>query len=189
MTGTIPLALTPGFPAITPDGAFVYVPTSMLFAGSATQVISTASNTIVATIAGAGGGDVAITPDGASAYVVGSPGVIHVINTATNTLTTNIPDTGTSFGVEVQPGGAFVWAASSATTVNVFSTATNTLVTTIPTGGFPQDIAFVTGSSSGGSGPTNVSQCKKGGWMNYTNPSFKNQGQCVSYVNHQNHQK
>jgi len=34
--------------------------------------------------------------------------------------------------------------------------------------------------------PTAKSQCKKGGWKNFTNPSFKNQGQCVSFVNHHN---
>jgi hypothetical protein len=32
--------------------------------------------------------------------------------------------------------------------------------------------------------PTNKQQCKKGGWRRFTNPSFKNQGQCVAYVNH-----
>ena len=30
--------------------------------------------------------------------------------------------------------------------------------------------------------PTNVSQCKKDGWKTFNNPSFKNQGDCVSYV-------
>lgn len=30
--------------------------------------------------------------------------------------------------------------------------------------------------------PTNKDQCKNGGWMTFSNPSFKNQGQCVSYV-------
>lgn len=29
--------------------------------------------------------------------------------------------------------------------------------------------------------PTNKDQCKKDGWKVFTNPSFKNQGQCVSY--------
>ncbi len=33
--------------------------------------------------------------------------------------------------------------------------------------------------------PSNKDECKKGGWMNFTNPSFKNQGQCVSWTNHQ----
>jgi preprotein translocase subunit YajC len=31
--------------------------------------------------------------------------------------------------------------------------------------------------------PRNVDDCKDRGWQNYTNPSFKNQGDCVSYVN------
>ncbi|MDO8552084.1 MAG: hypothetical protein Q7S01_00980 [bacterium] len=30
--------------------------------------------------------------------------------------------------------------------------------------------------------PTNKNQCKNGGWETFTNPYFKNQGQCVSYV-------
>ena len=32
--------------------------------------------------------------------------------------------------------------------------------------------------------PTKKSDCKHGGWKSFTNPSFKNQGQCVSYVAH-----
>ena len=32
--------------------------------------------------------------------------------------------------------------------------------------------------------PTAKSACKHGGWRSFTNPSFKNQGQCVSYVAH-----
>jgi hypothetical protein len=32
--------------------------------------------------------------------------------------------------------------------------------------------------------PTSKEQCKDGGWKTFNNPSFKNQGQCVSYVEH-----
>jgi len=32
--------------------------------------------------------------------------------------------------------------------------------------------------------PTSKNACKHGGWKSFTNPSFKNQGQCVSYVAH-----
>jgi hypothetical protein len=32
--------------------------------------------------------------------------------------------------------------------------------------------------------PTLKSDCKHGGWRKFNNPSFKNQGQCVSYVAH-----
>jgi hypothetical protein len=30
--------------------------------------------------------------------------------------------------------------------------------------------------------PTSASQCKNGGWQNYSNPTFKNQGDCVSFA-------
>ena len=30
--------------------------------------------------------------------------------------------------------------------------------------------------------PTSKDQCKHGGWKNFTNPAFKNQGDCVSFV-------
>jgi hypothetical protein len=32
--------------------------------------------------------------------------------------------------------------------------------------------------------PTSKAQCKHGGWKTFTNPPFKNQGQCVSFVEH-----
>ncbi len=35
--------------------------------------------------------------------------------------------------------------------------------------------------------PTDMNECKNGGWMTFTNPSFKNQGQCVSYVQSNDH--
>lgn len=31
--------------------------------------------------------------------------------------------------------------------------------------------------------PTNKDECKKGGWKMFNNPTFKNQGKCVSYTN------
>ncbi len=31
--------------------------------------------------------------------------------------------------------------------------------------------------------PSDKDECKNGGWMSFNNPSFKNQGQCVSYTN------
>lgn len=33
--------------------------------------------------------------------------------------------------------------------------------------------------------PKHAAQCKNGGWSSFTNPSFRNQGQCVKYVTHQ----
>ena len=38
-------------------------------------------------------------------------------------------------------------------------------------------------------GPGTAAQCKNGGWRTFTNPSFKNQGQCVSWFAHHKHHK
>jgi hypothetical protein len=45
----------------------------------------------------------------------------------------------------------------------------------------------VPANGGGNGGPTSKDQCKHGGWKTFTNPSFKNQGQCVSFVEHQKH--
>lgn len=53
-------------------------------------------------------------------------------------------------------------------------TAENTVLTGDPTTIYPENPPVTT--------PTTKDQCKNGGWMTFTNPSFKNQGQCVSSV-------
>ena len=47
--------------------------------------------------------------------------------------------------------------------------------------GFLVDNVSLSSTSSSGS-PTNKDDCKKGGWQTFDNPSFKNQGDCVSSV-------
>jgi hypothetical protein len=42
-----------------------------------------------------------------------------------------------------------------------------------------------TGGGGGKGDHGNAAKCKHGGWKSMTNPSFKNQGKCVSYFNHQ----
>jgi hypothetical protein len=46
------------------------------------------------------------------------------------------------------------------------------------------DEYFDSGTPVCATGPTSKQQCKKGGWRQFKNPSFKNQGQCVKFVNH-----
>jgi hypothetical protein len=45
----------------------------------------------------------------------------------------------------------------------------------------------VNGQAQVPSANTAKNQCKHGGWKTFTSPTFKNQGQCVSYFNHQLH--
>jgi hypothetical protein len=41
----------------------------------------------------------------------------------------------------------------------------------------------------GGSGPASKGDCKNGGWKTFSSPSFKNQGQCVAFVEKQEYER
>jgi YVTN family beta-propeller protein len=71
-----------------------------------------------------------------------------------------------------------------ANTVSVISTATNTVTATVPVGNGPFYIAFAVRTQ----GPTGIDQCKNDGWKTFSNPAFKNQGDCVSFVARMNRQ-
>ena len=124
--------------AVTPNGKFIYIAD----AGSPyVSVISTATNTVVATIPLPTNGyaaEVAITPDGKYAYVGDNGGGLVVISTATNDVVDIIPPSEVDpWGVAVSPNGEFVYAADAGSSLNdnvsVISTATNTVVARIPT--------------------------------------------------------
>ena len=67
-------------------------------------------------------------------------------------------------------------------TVSVIDTATNTVVATIPVGLLPTGVAITPAPQA----PTSKEQCEHGGYLKFGPPvgPFKNQGQCVSYVEH-----
>jgi YVTN family beta-propeller protein len=106
---------------------------------------------VVATVpVGPSGGalGVAVTPDGAFAYVTSTnifqnnAGNVSVIDTATNVVVATIPvGSGGAWGVAVTPDGAFAYVTSS-DNVSVIDTATNTGVATIPVGLGALGIAF-----------------------------------------------
>jgi len=54
----------------------------------------------------------------------------------------------------------------------------------------PQLVSTVTPTMTGipgaGGAPTDADQCKNGGWRQFTNPTFRNQGACVSFTQHNN---
>ena len=65
-------------------------------------------------------------------------------------------------------------------TVSVIDTASNTVVATVGVGASPDGLAITPGVGP----PTNKDQCNKGGWKIFTIPQkFKNQGDCMSFVN------
>lgn len=71
------------------------------------------------------------------------------------------------------PAGTYYWhvkAVDSASNSSAWSTTWSVIVDNTP---------VVTPTT-----PTDKDQCKNDGWKTFTAPSFKNQGQCVSWTNH-----
>jgi len=147
-------------------------------------VIDTATNTVIATVAQAQPVGVAITPDGSRAYVSNNPtaaGSVSVIDTATNTVTATVGVGLNAQSLAITADGTHVYVACfSANSVFVIDTATNTVTATVAVGFAPVGVAITPGIGP----PTNKSLCKRGGWKLFTIPrKFKNQGDCVSFVN------
>ena len=182
---------------ITPDGTRAYVANQCVFNVTCypnpgtVSVIDTnpadaAYNTVIATVAVGGSPYLpAITPDGTRVYVAneGSNNV-SVLNTVGDAITT-IPIGSVSYGVAIAPDGTRAYVTSQSDTLSVIDTnpsdaSFNTVIAVIGVGSFPIGVAVTPGIGP----PTNKDQCKDGGWETFTIPrKFKNQGDCVSFVN------
>ena len=121
-----------------------------------------------------------MTPDGSFAYVTkGLDNSVLVIDTSNNSVIATIPVGLFPIDIAITPDGRFVYVTNvNAGTVSVIDTQSNTVVTTITVGGILGGIAIAPLSS-----PTSIEQCKQGGYVRFSNPVFKNQGQCVKFVN------
>ena len=75
--------------------------------------------------------------------------------------------------------GAFSWDTTGVTS-DVYSFNVQAAGST---GGYAIYNVFITVTAPPTApAPTIKDQCKNGGWKTFTNPHFKNQGQCVSYI-------
>ena len=190
VVATIPFVLgeIPIQVAITPDGARSYV-TSFTNPGTV-SVIDTATNTVLESIPVSPKPEgVAITPDGTRAYVPGEgfipfPGtLVSVVDTATNTVIGSIPVGRYPDGIAIASDGTRGYVTNGLdNTVTVIDITTNTAVATIPVGRFPEWVAIVPGPKA----PKSKEGCKHGAYLKFGPPvgPFKNQGQCVRYVEH-----
>jgi len=106
---------------------------------------------------------------------------VSVIDATTTTVIATIPVGGLPFGgVAIMPDGTRAYVTSN--TVSVIDTATNTVVASIPVGANPLGVAITPAPRV----PTSIKQCEHGGYLKFGPPAgpFKNQGQCISYVEH-----
>lgn len=146
--------------AVSPDSARVYLASTVVgdfgLANTSTlSVIDAATNALIANIpltgpTNARTRDLAISPDGKSAYVMdGRNGLVWVVDTATNTLVTTISTASAATPSDAEeiafsPDGKRAYAVQpSANAVAVIDTATRTLLPpAIGVGAFPVGIAI-----------------------------------------------
>src|SRR5262245_41592716 len=183
----IPVGNDPLGIAINPSGTKVYV----VGDDRVVSVIDTASNIVTSTFGvGIEPVGIAVNPAGTRLYVVNRRaslstccnGNVSVIDTATNGLITNVEVNANPFGVSVTPDNSRIYVANAdAGLVSVIDAASNTVTNTILVGDGP----FAFGQfllSLRQTIPTSRDQCMNDGWRSFSNPTFKNQGDCVSFV-------
>jgi YVTN family beta-propeller protein len=104
----------------------------------------------------------------------------------------NIPDSpfanvdpGTPTATDNCPGLTVVGTRSDGEPLNApYPFGTTTITQTATDGGGNQSSCQQTVTVVANT-PTSKDQCKQGGWRTFTNPTFKNQGDCVSFVEHE----
>lgn len=136
------IGITFSMPKPAQSQCFLYV----THGSSTVSVISAQTNNVTTTIPVRNNlRGIAVTPDGAFAYVAAAdrPFTVSIIATATNTVVETI-ELGVSLGdLAITPDGAFVYVIKTFNqSVSVISTVSNTVVATIPVGKFPEHIAI-----------------------------------------------
>ncbi|MGZ5628990.1 MAG: YncE family protein [Methylobacter sp.] len=186
--------------AVAPDGKRVYVPINgTTFTSDSILVIDTSANSVMDIIAMETGPfkilrhGLVVAPDGKHLYVDakdtssrGSGGSIFVIDTMSpNTIVAEVGfGNGTPTDIAVTPDGKRVYVSAFpgfnplTGGVYVIDTTKNSVVDTIAKGA--NDFVSVAITTV----PASKDQCKNGGWKLF---GFKNQGQCIQYVNEGGH--
>src|SRR4029079_16883099 len=110
------------------------------------------------------------------------------VHTRTNSVAEYIAVGNYPDGVAITSDGTRAYVTNGAdNSVSVIDTASNAVLATIPVRRFPEAVAIVPSALA----PRSKDDCKHGGYLAFGPPAgpFKNQGQCVSYVEHQQHDR
>jgi YVTN family beta-propeller protein len=143
----IRVGINPTGLAVSPDGSQLWVtdtgPQTGPGAPTDVKVISTATDTVTATLSlPAAPAQVAFSPSGSRAYVTTTAGLV-VYNTATDRVVGFVPGLGDPHGVIVSPDGSTVYVTDTTdNVVDVIDAATNRVTHTIPVGQLPWGVAL-----------------------------------------------
>jgi len=176
VTDTIPgIGPQPGQITVSPDGSRIYVSTQ-----AGLTVVDPITHAVIATIPEITNGTPAITPDGSRIYATTTgTGAVKVLNTQTNTVIDSINIGSDGLHAVVSPDGSRVYVSiETLGMVDAIDTSSDSVIATIAVGGGPGSLAI--GAMSH---PITKDQCKDGGWMHFSNLTFKNQGECILFVN------
>jgi DNA-binding beta-propeller fold protein YncE len=189
--------ITPIGIAISPDGKSVYVANAN--SGTVSQFDVDAAGTLSlksppTVVAGPIPFSVVVSPDSKSVYVTdvaaGSPAgavsqfTVGFDGTLTPMSPASVPAGRDPLGIAVHPNGKSVYVANgNSDNVSQYSVGADGRLSAmspaaVTSGRNPLEIAI----SPSAQVPTSKEQCKNGGWRNF--PQFKNQGQCIAFVNH-----
>lgn len=182
---SIPVGFRPSGVVITPDSARAYVAND---SSGTVSVIDTPTNTVIDTIPTAMAViALAITSDGAKVYATtAANSTVTVIDTSTNTVTSVIqlrhPSNPSYLAVTPDDARVYVSNGPSTVTINEFDvidTATDKLTAVIPN---PDNCSF--GIAMAPLIPQTKDDCTNGGYRRFRSLAFRNQGQCIKYVEH-----
>ncbi len=163
--------------AISPDGSRLYVTNSFHpdpgVDTDTVTVVDTGTQSVVATIqlpAKSEPEGIAISPDGAHAYVVNNGGgTVSVIDTASSAIVTSIPVGAYPSSIALTADGLAYVTNNLSNTVSVIDTRSEAVIATVPVGEHPAGIAVspaVTTASAqtGGEGGCSVSPSPRLAW-------------------------
>jgi YVTN family beta-propeller protein len=143
----IHVGINPDDLAVSPDGTQLWVadtgPQTGPGAPTNIEVISTATDTVTATLSlPSAPAQVAFSPSGATVYVTTAAG-LWIFNTATHQVTGVIRGLGDPHGIAVSPDGGTVYVTNTAdNVVEVIDAATARVTGTIPVGQLPWGLAL-----------------------------------------------
>jgi YVTN family beta-propeller protein len=198
--------VSPSGVAVTPDGRSAYVTNQL--SGSVSQYdVDPATGALTpkaapAVASGLGPVAIAVTPDGRSAYTtntaLGSGTTVSQfsIDPATGALSLKDPAEVTAGNlpedIAVTPDGRSAYVTNgNDNTVSLFAidAATGALSpqtpATVATGQGPSGVAV----SPAPQAPTHRRECRHGGWMTFTAPSFRSRRDCLRYVRRHRHDR